>query len=471
MSEPKTALIRDLLKHLAKYEATPPTLEDGEAYHLTLTQDGKLRTYDPTVESKVDEVEAKLDHEDHGLAALKALMVIVQEDLDDPDQYKADVSELALEATLTAIKGDGWTDETLVTLKAWMDARAAERGTDGALLAADYVTERGTDGAELEADAATRYEAIDAELEEIRQKATGPAWNQDTDSLEAIREAIDARAAERGTDGAALASVWTAAKAAYLDHSIADLITRVKGLNDIHDDIAGITPGATAAEVWAYATRRLTNLSDARAAYIDQLDFPLKEKLNEIDAEVEGLGGAAMRGTDGAALASSYTAARAVKLDNLDAKVSDAKYFNFSALGLVDDIAVPFNPAATGTYINPGDAIDNNTGTGAEGSTIGNYLDLTWDFEFVLSTFRLFRKDTPYSPTARIKIAYHNGVSFVDWQTNIPVSDSAAWSGWYEPGTVHVKGKKIRITTTALDGNDRCYLMEIELGGILIHKM
>ena len=34
-------------------------------------------------------------------------------------------------------------------------------------------------------------DSLDSELDQIRQKATGPAWNQDTDSLEAIREAID----------------------------------------------------------------------------------------------------------------------------------------------------------------------------------------------------------------------------------------------------------------------------------------
>lgn len=33
--------------------------------------------------------------------------------------------------------------------------------------------------------------ALDSELETIRQKATSPSWDQDTDSLEAIREAID----------------------------------------------------------------------------------------------------------------------------------------------------------------------------------------------------------------------------------------------------------------------------------------
>lgn len=39
-----------------------------------------------------------------------------------PDNYKADVSALALEATLTAMKGTGWTDENLVSLQAAIEA-------------------------------------------------------------------------------------------------------------------------------------------------------------------------------------------------------------------------------------------------------------------------------------------------------------------------------------------------------------
>ena len=62
-------------------------------------------------------------------------------------------------------------------------------GADIAAILADVAglagaTMRGTDNAELEADALDRYTTL-------RQKATAPAWNQDTDSLEAIREVCD----------------------------------------------------------------------------------------------------------------------------------------------------------------------------------------------------------------------------------------------------------------------------------------
>jgi len=43
------------------------------------------------------------------------------------------------------------------------------------------------------------------------------------------------------------------------------------------------TGGATAAEIWSYATRTLTNLSDTRAAYIDRL-----ANIEAYEAPVEG---------------------------------------------------------------------------------------------------------------------------------------------------------------------------------------
>lgn len=53
---------------------------------------------------------------------IKVLLAVIQADLDAPNQYKADISALALEATLTAIKGGGWTNETLKAIKDAIDA-------------------------------------------------------------------------------------------------------------------------------------------------------------------------------------------------------------------------------------------------------------------------------------------------------------------------------------------------------------
>jgi hypothetical protein len=74
--------------------------------------DVKLDTIDgvaDAIQAKTDNLPASpapADEYDAELAALQA-------DLDNPDQYKADVSLLALEATLDEIKGMGWTNETL----------------------------------------------------------------------------------------------------------------------------------------------------------------------------------------------------------------------------------------------------------------------------------------------------------------------------------------------------------------------
>jgi len=71
---------------------------------------------------------------------IPASITTVQADLDNPNQYKADVSALALEATLTAIKGAGWTDEDLVAIKAavdsvktWTAANISSSVTSGAI--------------------------------------------------------------------------------------------------------------------------------------------------------------------------------------------------------------------------------------------------------------------------------------------------------------------------------------------------
>jgi len=63
-----------------------------------------------TIDSLIDAIKTVTDALPDGGA-----LTTIQADLDNPDQYKADVAALALEATLTAIKGAGWTDENLTT--------------------------------------------------------------------------------------------------------------------------------------------------------------------------------------------------------------------------------------------------------------------------------------------------------------------------------------------------------------------
>ena len=63
----------------------------------------------------------------------------------------------------------------------------------------------------------TENAALAATLEDAMQKATDPSYSQDTDSQEAIAAAVSAIPTTMvGTDGAALASAWTAALATAL---------------------------------------------------------------------------------------------------------------------------------------------------------------------------------------------------------------------------------------------------------------
>jgi hypothetical protein len=128
------------------------------------------------VVEKVYQADAKLDVIDGIVDAIlvdtgtdiPASITTVQADLDNPSQYKADVSALALEATLTAMKGAGWTTETLVSIKAVIDDILIDTGTtldtklntiDG--IVDDILVDTGTTGVELTAN------AVDAILDEI----------------------------------------------------------------------------------------------------------------------------------------------------------------------------------------------------------------------------------------------------------------------------------------------------------------
>ena len=165
----------------------------------------------------------------------------------DLDEIIADLATVALEATLTSIKGTGWSSaESLKAIKTLIDLlpTGVMRGTDNALLAASYVTERGTDSAMLATDG-----ALEATLTTIK----GVSWSAET--LKAIYDLIASipTTAMRGTDGAALASAWTpalatalaaytAARGVYLDElAAANLPSDVDAIFNIVDAIPDLT--------------------------------------------------------------------------------------------------------------------------------------------------------------------------------------------------------------------------------------
>jgi len=101
-------------------------------------------------------------------------------ELSTPDNYKADVSALALEATLTAIKGTGWTTQTLKAIGDYVDCLPASLG--------DIVTknEAGLVDAVWDEEIVTGHDIADTAGEQLNDAATAGAG---TDP-EAIADAV-----------------------------------------------------------------------------------------------------------------------------------------------------------------------------------------------------------------------------------------------------------------------------------------
>jgi hypothetical protein len=172
----------------------------------------------------------------------------------DADALKADAitkiqTGLALEATLTAIKGAGWTDETL---------KAIYSSVADALSNAENTWTDLTDGGRLD----LLIDSIITHLTDIK----GAGWTNET--LAAIKAAIDAidvsalattthlQEVEDKVDGIKVKTDNLPADPA--DDS--DIDAQLAAVKTVVDAIKTETDGhPTAAEVWSYGTRTLTN--------------------------------------------------------------------------------------------------------------------------------------------------------------------------------------------------------------------
>jgi hypothetical protein len=139
-----------------------------------------------TIKSKTDNLPASPAASGEYTSALSA----IQADLDNPNQYKADVSGLALEATLTAIKGAGWTTETLAALGVLIDAIKAK--TD------NLPTSPAATGAAmtLADDAITAAKFDESTAFPVKLADTGATQiarvGADSDTLETLSDQVDA---------------------------------------------------------------------------------------------------------------------------------------------------------------------------------------------------------------------------------------------------------------------------------------
>jgi len=103
-------------------------------YPIPVQVDDVIKVYaigvaaDTSVNGYIEIFDASNEY-DTALTTIDGNVDDIETILGTPDNFKADVSALALEATLTAIKGAGWTDETLVAIKAVIDGILTDTGT------------------------------------------------------------------------------------------------------------------------------------------------------------------------------------------------------------------------------------------------------------------------------------------------------------------------------------------------------
>lgn len=104
-------------------------LADTNELQTDLTNGGRLDLLIDAIKAKTDNLPADPADDsdiDAQLAAIKAETALIVEDTGTT--IPATLADLALEATLTAIKGAGWTDETLVALMTAIEAISAGSG-------------------------------------------------------------------------------------------------------------------------------------------------------------------------------------------------------------------------------------------------------------------------------------------------------------------------------------------------------
>lgn len=297
------------------------------------------------VDGKADAIKAKTDKIPNLPAEAgeyTSALTDIQTDLDNPSQYKADVSGLALEATLTAIKGANWTDETLVTIKDIVDNISS-----GALTTAGIRTAIGLASNNLDAqlsaiqsdlDDPSQYKAdvsglatsgalttVDGKVNAIKAKtdnlpvspaATGDKMLLDADALDAT--AIKADAVAKLQDGLALEST----------------LSEIKGVGWTDETLKAIKDATGGGGLDAQGVRDAVGLANANLdtqleAIQDDLDDPNQYKadvsglatsaaLSSVDGKVDSIKAATDKIPNTPAVAGEYDGALAAIQDDLD---------------------------------------------------------------------------------------------------------------------------------------------------------
>ena len=172
-----------------------PVLADDvvKVYVVGLATDSSVSGY---VEFFGEEINESFIRSAIGMSSanLDTQLGAIQTDLDNPGQYQADVSSLALESTLTAIKGAGWSDETLAALKSVIDAISSGQLDQSDIRSAvglasnDLDTQLAALQADLDNPSQYKADVSSLALEATLTAMKGAGWTDET--LKAIRDSV-----------------------------------------------------------------------------------------------------------------------------------------------------------------------------------------------------------------------------------------------------------------------------------------
>ena len=226
-------------------------------------------------------------------------------------------------------------------------------------------------------------------------------------------------------------------------------------------------------------TTLLSRLTAARAAGLDELLagaipadlFWLITNLTTVVADTAGLAGDAMRGTDGGALAASWTAGlatilgnfsagRIANLDNFSEALADLFYTAF--IHLVDDEQ---NTTITGTVGTPQNLFANDTAATLTWDTVAEYVEITFDRLTYIKSYRHYGRAI-CNGDGRFKLQALILNVWTDIETDIAVNAADAWTGWFDVDSP-APALSYRWTCTTVDTGNAVSCKEVELKGVV----
>lgn len=119
-------------------------------------------------------------------------------------------------------------------------------------------------------------------------------------------------------------------------------------------------------------------------------------------------------------------------------------------------------PTPSGTMVSPERLTDDLYVLGAAGDAIDEYSEIDFITERRISQYRTYGH-AGHTLDGRYKIQYFDGPTnaWVDWITDIPTSNTTAWTTWISGSLVYTS--KIRLVITTVDTLGVNYIRELEI--------